>query len=343
MLNKLLDFMKKHGSSDLFLSPGVSPKMRINGELVEVPKIGILNDDTIREMLFSSMKDYQKEDYLDNKELDYSLLIPSGARFRANAFFTIAGSCAVFREIPTDILTLEQLNAPSQIKKFGHLKKGLIVVTGPTGSGKSTTLAALIDYINSNFSHHIITVEDPVEFVHKSKKSLINQREIGSSTDSFANALKSALREDPDVILVGEMRDVETVHLALTAAETGHLVFGTLHTTSAAATITRIIDVFPAEEQKTVLGMLSASLKGVIAQRLLKKEGGGRCGAFEILIANSSVKNLIREDKIPQINSIMEINKKIGMVTMKNAIMELLDKGVISEDVARDNLVGLDV
>ena len=267
-------------------------------------------------------------------ELDFSIQFDDNIRFRVNAFRTINGPAAAFREIPDTIKSLKSIDAPAIVNNLTNARSGLILVVGPTGCGKSTTLAAMIDEINKNFTNHIITIEDPVEFVHTNKKSIINQREVGNSTLSFSNALRGALREDPDVILVGEMRDVDTIRLALTAAETGHLVLGTLHTSSAAQTVNRIIDVFPADDKMVIRSMLSTSLKAVISQRLLKKTGGGRHASFEVMVANPSIKNLIREDKIPQINSIMELGKKSGMRTMKESIEELLTKKIISNDVA---------
>ncbi len=312
--------------------------LRVDGDIVAIPDAPVLDESGVMEMLNAIMNDVQKKIYAEKWELDFSIKVVGELRFRVNAFRTIYGPAAVFREIPTEIKSLSMLHAPEVIRSMAGFRKGLVLVVGPTGSGKSTTLAALIDQININHAHHIITIEDPVEFVHKNKKSLINQREVGNSTLSFANALRSALREDPDVVLVGELRDVETIHLALTAAETGHLVLGTLHTSSSAQTINRIIDVFPPQDKPVIRTMLSTSIKAVVSQRLLKKEGGGRCAAYEIMIANSSIRNLIREDKVPQMNSIIELSKKSGMCLMKDSINDLLLRGVISQEVANEAL-----
>lgn len=340
MIEKILTYAKKQKCSDIHITTGSAPMLRIDGDMIAIPSAPVLTNERVMEMLNSIMTDAQKSSYQEKMELDFAIQSGDNLRFRVNAFRTINGAAAVFREIPTEVKSLAALHAPEVIHELSHAKKGLILVVGPTGSGKSTTLAAFIDHINTNFSHHILTIEDPVEFVHKNKKSLINQREVGNNTKSFANALKSALREDPDVILVGELRDVETIHLALTAAETGHLVLGTLHTSSSAQTINRIVDVFPAEDKPVVRTMLSTSIKAVISQRLIKKEGGGRCAAYEIMIANSSIRNLIREDKIPQINSIIELGKKNGMCLMKDSINELLLKGMISKETAEEALLG---
>jgi twitching motility protein PilT len=338
MIDKILAYAKKQGCSDVHITTGSVPLLRIDGDIAPIPKAPVLTAEQVLEMINSVMSDHQKKIYAEKMELDFAIQLGADMRFRANAFRTVNGPAIVFREIPTEVKTLVALHAPEVIRNLANARKGLILVVGPTGSGKSTTLAALIDHINANHAHHILTIEDPVEFVHKSKKSLINQREVGSSTHSFAAALKSALREDPDVILVGEMRDIETIHLALTAAETGHLVLGTLHTSSAAQTINRIIDVFPSEDKAVIRTMLSTSIKAVVSQRLLKKQGGGRVAAYEIMLANSSIRNLIREDKIPQINSIIELNKKIGMCQMKDSINDLLAKGFISPETAEDAL-----
>ncbi len=338
MIDKILAYAKKQGCSDVHITTGSVPLLRIDGDIAPIPKAPVLTAEQVLEMIHSIMTEHQKKTYAEKMELDFAIQLGADMRFRANAFRTVNGPAIVFREIPTEVKTLVALHAPEVIRNLANARKGLILVVGPTGSGKSTTLAALIDHINANHAHHILTIEDPVEFVHKSKKSLINQREVGSSTHSFAAALKSALREDPDVILVGEMRDIETIHLALTAAETGHLVLGTLHTSSAAQTINRIIDVFPSEDKAVIRTMLSTSIKAVVSQRLLKKQGGGRVAAYEIMMANSSIRNLIREDKIPQINSIIELNKKIGMCQMKDSINDLLAKGFISPETAEDAL-----
>ncbi len=342
MIEKILSYAKKHGSSDVHLSTGSPPSLRIDGEIVTIPDAPSLSKEQIHEMMSSLMNEVQRKSYKENMELDFSIQLANEIRFRVNAFYTVRGPAAVFREIPIEIKSLSSLHAPEVLRHLCAFNKGLILVVGPTGSGKSTTLAAMIDHINSTYAHHIITIEDPVEFVHKNKKSLINQREIGNSTLSFSNALKSALREDPDVILVGELRDIETIRLALTAAETGHLVFGTLHTSSAAQTINRIIDVFPSEDKSVVRTMLSSSIKAVISQKLIKKSGGGRVAAHEIMLANSSIRNLIREDKIPQINSIIELSKKSGMCLMKDSVGELLSKGFITKEIADDALIGND-
>lgn len=338
MIEKILAYAKKQNCSDVHITSGSPPMLRIDGDIVQIPNVPPLTNKQVLEIIHSITNDAQKKVYEEKMELDFSIQVSENLRFRVNAFRTVNGAAAVFREIPVEIKTLAALHAPEILRSLSHCKKGLILVVGPTGSGKSTTLAALIDHINNQYAHHIITIEDPVEFVHKSKKSLINQREIGSSTLSFANALRGALREDPDVILVGEMRDNETIHLALTAAETGHLVLGTLHTSSAAQTISRIIDVFSADDKPTVRTMLSTSIKAVISQRLLKKQGGGRCAAYEIMIGNSSIRNLIREDKIPQINSIIELSKKNGMCLMRDSINDLLLKNFISPEVAEEAL-----
>lgn len=342
LMQKILRYAVDKKCSDVHISSGAVPSMRVDGDIINIPNAPVLDSSWLMEILHSIMNDVQKKIYEERWELDFSIAFDENVRFRVNAFKTISGPAAVFREVPTKIKTLAEINAPEIIKNLTKSKKGLILVVGPTGSGKSTTLAAMIDEINKNYTNHIITIEDPVEFVHKNQKSIINQREVGNSTLSFSNALKSSLREDPDVILVGEMRDVETMRLALTAAETGHLVLGTLHTSSASQTINRIIDVFPAEDKAVIRSMLSISIKTIISQRLVKKEGGGRCALFEVMIANPSIRNLIREDKIPQINSIIELGKKSGMITMKESIQDLLDKNLISKVVAESITVALE-
>jgi twitching motility protein PilT len=339
MLREILAYAKNKEYSDIHIMTGAIPMLRIYGDMIPVPDFSKLTNEQVLEILNSVMNDVQKRDYQQFWELDFSIQIDQNLRFRVNAFKTIHGAAAVFREIPLEIKSLSVLHTPEIIRTLANCKNGLVLVVGPTGSGKSTTLAAIIDQINSTHAYHIITIEDPVEFIHKNKKSLISQREVGNSTLSFANALKSCFREDPDVVLVGEMRDIETIQLALTAAETGHLVFGTLHTNSSAQTINRIIDVFPAQDKPVVRSILSSSIKAVISQRLLKKNGGGRCAVYEIMFANSSIRNLIREDKIPQINSIIELNKKNGMCLLKDSINELLIKGFISAETAEEALL----
>lgn len=340
IIQNLLKHIKEKGASDLHISSNAHPMMRLDGDMIKLGSdiATLMNSSDVMEILKSIMSEEQRLIFKKNLELDFAIQFSSEMRFRVNAFFNIYGPAAAFREIPLQIKTFEAINAPEVLRSLTSCSKGLILVVGPTGSGKSTTLATFLDYINSNQKNHIITIEDPVEFTHVNKKSLINQREVGSSTKSFANALRGALREDPDVILVGELRDVETVQLALTAAETGHLVLATLHTSSAAQTINRIVDVFPAHDKPLARSMLSSSIKAVISQRLLKKIGGGRCAAYEIMVANSSIRNLIREDKIPQINSAIELGKKIGMCMMKDSINDLFAKGVISAEEAQDVL-----
>ncbi len=337
-LTQLLAFTMQNDASDLHLSAGSPPIIRVSGLLKRV-KADALSSDDIRTMLYSIMKDDQRAEYERDMELDFAISLGEKARFRVNAFTTRLGTSAVFRTIPTEIPTMQQLDLPPIMRRFAELEKGIILVTGPTGSGKSTTLASMINHINLNSQKHILTIEDPVEFFHKSNKSLVNHREVGTDTQSFKRALKSALREDPDVILVGEMRDYETISLALTAAETGHLVFGTLHSNSASKTIDRIIDSFPTGDKEMVRAMLSSSLQGVIAQTLLRKEGGGRIGAFEILVGTNAVRNLIRENQIPQMFSMMQTGSRYGMITMQDAIQDLLEAGIISKETAREALM----
>lgn len=336
-ITDLLIFTQKNKASDLHLSVGNPPILRINGDMVPYKGEG-LSADAIKEMLYSIMTEQQRAEYEREFEIDFAISFGRDLRFRVNAFNTLNGAAAVLRSIPNRVLSLEELGAPEILKKLCGLHKGLILVTGPTGSGKSTTLAAMIDYINTHDAKHIITIEDPVEFIHSSKKSLINQREVGRNTKSFSKALRSALREDPDVILVGELRDMETIQLALTAAETGHLVMGTLHTNSAPKTVDRIIDVFPAGDKEMVRAMLSISLEAVVTQTLLKKKEGGRAAAHEIMLGTPAVRNLIREARISQLYSLIQMGSKLGMVTMKDCIYGLLNQGIISEDAARSAL-----
>ena len=338
-LTQLLAFTMQNNASDLHLSAGNPPVIRVNGLMKRV-KADALGSDDIRTMLYSVMTEEQRSEYEKNMELDFAIALGEKARFRVNGFTTRLGSSAVFRTIPSTIPTMEQLDLPPVLRRFAELEKGIVLVTGPTGSGKSTTLASMINHINAHHAKHILTIEDPVEFFHTSKKSLINHREIGQDTRSFARALKSALREDPDVILVGEMRDHETISLALTAAETGHLVFGTLHSNSATKTIDRIIDVFPTGDKEMVRSMLASSIQGVIAQTLMRRTGGkGRVGAYEILVGTNAVRNLIRENQIPQMYSMMQTGSRYGMMTMEDAIGNLLDGGIIDKDEARRALI----
>ena len=308
--------------------------IRVDGDVRRI-NIPALENKDVNSLVYDIMNDNQRKDYEQNLEVDFSFEVPNLARFRVNAFNSNRGPAAVFRTIPSEVLTLDDLGAPDIFKTISDTPRGLVLVTGPTGSGKSTTLAAMVDYINQHKHHHILTIEDPIEFVHDNKLSLINQREVHRDTHSFSAALRSALREDPDVILVGELRDLETIRLAMTAAETGHLVFGTLHTTSAPKTIDRIIDVFPGEEKSMIRSMLSESLRAVISQTLLKKIGGGRVAAHEIMIAVPAIRNLIREDKIAQMYSSIQTGASHGMQTMDQCLTNLVNHGVVTNAEAR--------
>lgn len=335
MLKDILHAAIKHKASDIHIRSGEIPMLRMNGELLPIAaKAKALSASEALGIVGEMMNERQAAIYRENLELDFALQF-GNVRFRVNVFHTIHGAAASLRLVLQEIRTMESLNLPQAVRDLAKLEQGLVLFTGPTGSGKSTSLASIIDDINTHHCCNIITIEDPIEFIHQSKKSLITQRQVGDSTLSFANALRSALREDPDVILVGEMRDLETIQLALTAAETGHLVFGTLHTNSAAQTIHRIIDVFPTESKTAIRSMLAGSLRAVIGQRLIRTKDD-RCAAFEVLLANPSVRNLIREDQIPQIQSMMELNKKQGMITLKDAVAELIEKGAVDpKDVYR--------
>ena len=333
-ITDLLTFTVQNGASDLHISAGMPPIIRADGDLrrINVPE---LDDKGVKELVYEIMNDQQRRDFEERWETDFSFALPDLARFRVNVFNQNRGMGAVFRTIPSEVLSLEKLGTPEIFKEICQHHRGLVLVTGPTGSGKSTTLAAMLDYKNENEYSHILTVEDPIEFVHDSKRSLINQREVHRDTHSFNDALRSALREDPDTILVGELRDLETIRLALTAAETGHLVFGTLHTSSAAKTIDRIVDVFPAEEKTMVRSMLSESLQAVVSQALLKKTGGGRVAAHEIMLGNSAIRNLIREDKVAQMYSAIQTGGQLGMQTLDQHLQTLLQKGAITREEAQ--------
>ncbi len=331
---QLLAFSVKNGASDLHLSAGLPPMIRVDGDVRRI-NVPAMEHKDVHNMVYDIMNDKQRKAYEEFLETDFSFEIPGLARFRVNAFNQNRGAGAVFRTIPTKILSLEQLNCPRIFIDIASYPRGLVLVTGPTGSGKSTTLAAMINHKNENEYSHILTIEDPIEFVHESKKSLINQREIHRDTHGFNEALRSALREDPDTILVGEMRDLETIRLALTAAETGHLVFGTLHTSSAAKTIDRIIDVFPAGEKPMVRSMLSESLRAVISQSLLKKVGGGRIAAHEIMVGIPAIRNLIREDKVAQMYSAIQTGQQYGMMTLDQHLQDLVKRGLILKPQAR--------
>ena len=328
-VTELLAFAVKHKASDLHLSAGIPPMIRVDGDVRRI-NLPALDHKEVHALIYDIMNDKQRREYEEHFEVDFSFEVPQLARFRVNAFNQNRGAGAVFRTIPSKVLTLEELNAPEVFKKIASYPRGLVLVTGPTGSGKSTTLAAMVDYVNDNKYHHILTIEDPIEFVHENKKCLVNQREVHRDTHSFNAALRSALREDPDVILVGEMRDLETIRLALTAAETGHLVFGTLHTTSAAKTIDRIVDVFPGNEKSMVRSMLSESLRAVISQTLLKKTGGGRVAAHEIMIGTPAIRNLIREDKVAQMYSSIQTGMAHGMQTLDQCLQGLVSRGMVN-------------
>jgi len=331
---ELLAFSVKHEASDLHLSAGLPPMIRVDGDIRRI-NVPALEHKVVHGLVYDIMNDKQRKDFEEFLETDFSFEIPGLARFRVNAFNQDRGAGAVFRTIPSKVLTLEDLGCPETFKEIVDVPRGLVLVTGPTGSGKSTTLAAMMDYKNDNDYAHILTIEDPIEFVHTSKKCLVNQREVHRDTLGFSEALRSALREDPDIILVGELRDLETIRLALTAAETGHLVFGTLHTSSAAKTIDRIIDVFPAGEKGMVRSMLSESLRSVIAQTLMKKIGGGRTAAWEIMVGTPAIRNLIREDKVAQMYSAIQTGQAFGMHTLDQHLQELVKKGMISRADAR--------
>lgn len=338
---ELLDFSVKHNASDLHLSAGVPPMLRIDGDVRKL-EMEAFSHSEVHALIFDIMNDAQRSEYEEKFEIDFSFELPNVGRFRVNAFNQSRGCAAVFRIIPMTIPSLEDISAPEIFEKIANYEKGLVLVTGPTGSGKSTTLAAMVDYINRNQKKHILTIEDPIEFTHINRKCLINQREVHRDTKSFNAALRSALREDPDVILVGELRDQETISLALTAAETGHLVFGTLHTSSAAKTIARIIDVFPGADKNMVRSMLSESMRAVVAQKLLKRNGGGRVACHEVMIATPAIRNLIREDKVAQMMSMIQTGSATGMQTMEQAARKLIAQGIVDTEEAKQKIEGMD-
>src|SRR6187397_3599636 len=333
-ITELLAFAVKNKASDLHLSSGLPPMIRVHGDIRRI-NLPPMEHEDVHAMVYDIMSDQQRKMYEEFLECDFSFAVPNLARFRVNAFNQQRGAAAAFRTIPSKVLSLEELNCPKVFADLTDRPRGLILVTGPTGSGKSTTLAAMVNHVNENEFGHILTIEDPVEFLHESKKCLINQRELGPHTLSFPNALRAALREDPDYILVGEMRDLETIRLAMTAAETGHLVFATLHTSSAAKTVDRVVDVFPAAEKEMVRSMLSESLRAVISQTLLKRLGGGRIAAHEIMIATPAIRNLIRENKIAQMYSSIQTGQAQGMQTLDQCLTELIQKGLVSKEEAR--------
>ncbi|MFZ2289480.1 MAG: type IV pilus twitching motility protein PilT [Halopseudomonas yangmingensis] len=340
-ITELLAFSAKQGASDLHLSAGLPPMIRVDGDVRRI-NVPAMDHKQVHALIYDIMNDKQRKDYEEFLETDFSFEVPGVARFRVNAFNQNRGAGAVFRTIPSKVLTMEELGMGDVFKKISDVPRGLVLVTGPTGSGKSTTLAAMLDYLNNTKYQHILTIEDPIEFVHESKKCLVNQREVHRDTLGFAEALRSALREDPDIILVGEMRDLETIRLALTAAETGHLVFGTLHTTSAAKTIDRVVDVFPGEEKSMVRSMLSESLTAVVSQTLLKKIGGGRVAAHEIMIGTPAIRNLIREDKVAQMYSAIQTGGNLGMQTLDMCLKNLVTKGIVTKDAAREKAKATD-
>lgn len=339
---ELLGLAVQQKASDLHLSTGLPPLLRVDGDLCRLD-LPILEHHDIVRLLDSVMNDKQRSDYKEHFEIDFSFENTELARFRVNAFNQTHGAAAVFRVIPNQILSVDALHLPSVFAEIASFSQGLVLVTGPTGSGKSTTLAALIDYINDVRSQHIITIEDPIEFVHQSKHCLISQREVHRDTHGFSTALRSALRQDPDVLLVGELRDLETIRLAMTAAETGQLVFATLHTNSASKTINRIIDVFPAEEKSMIRSMLSGSLQAVIAQHLLKRQGGGRVLALEIMLCNAAIRSLIREDKVAQMYSAIQTGQARGMQTLDQHLVRLVNEGMITQEVAREVAISKDI
>ena len=338
-LNEMLKRMVAEGASDLHLSGGHRPRWRVDGHMVELKDSPVLGPEEVRELVDAAMQPHHREEYDESNDTDFSYPLPGLARFRVNLFRDAGGVGAVLRVIPAKILTLEQLALPPVVRRFCDNPKGLCLVTGPTGSGKSTTLAAMIDHINKTVPGHIITLEDPIEFVHKSQNCLVNQRELGGHTQSFTRALRAALREDPDIVLVGELRDLETVGLALEIANTGHLVFGTLHTTTAIGTIERIVEMFPHDEQTLVRAVLADTLIGVVAQTLCRRQGGGRVGVYEILVANSAVANLIREGKGHQITSLMQTGKKLGNTLLNEELARLVKEGVVAEAEALSKTV----
>ena len=332
-ITQLLQFAYQQDASDLHITAGEPPMIRQHGDIKRI-KAPALTQEQTHAMLYDIMNDAQRRMFEEKSDIDFSMQVGEIARFRVNVFRQQRGLGAVFRKIPTKILSLDELAMPAILKELARREKGLVLVTGPTGSGKSTTLAGMIDMINSELEGHILTIEDPIEFVHKSKKCVVNQREIGPHTHSFNNALRAALREDPDIILVGEMRDLETIQLALTAAETGHLVFGTLHTSSAPKTVDRIIDVFPPSQQAQVRAMLAESMQAVITQTLCKKVGGGRVAALEIMTGTVAVKNLIREGKIHQIPGVMQTSQGVGMQTLEMHLRDLVARNLVSRETA---------
>jgi len=333
-IDALFERMCELDASDLHMTSGKQPMLRLHGDMVAMEECPVLQPEQMRQVLMEICPEQNRVQFEAEHDTDFAYELPGLARFRSNLFVDNRGPGAVFRVIPEEILTAEQLGLPPAVLEFCKLSKGLVVVTGPTGSGKSTTLAAMVDWINKNRADHIITIEDPIEFVHQDHRCLINQREVGPHTQSFKRALRAALREDPDIVLVGEMRDLETIEIAIETAETGHLVFGTLHTTTAASTVDRIIDQFPADRQAQIRTMLSGSLKGVVAQTLCKKQGGGRVAALEVLVVNSAVSSLIREGKTHQVTSSMQMGGKVGMKLLNDSLFELVQEGKVSADEA---------